>query len=131
MLRAIIAVIVGYALWSVVWVVGNAVLFARAAEAVGRGEAFLEPGPLAGALVLSVACSLLAGAACGKIAGARTRPAALVLGGLLLLTGIGVQASIWNLEPLWYHAAFLVLLGPVTVLAAVIAAGRAGKSVVA
>ncbi len=43
--------------------------------------------------------------------------AVLVTAVLLLLTGIGVQSTVWHLMPLWYHATFLVLIVPVCVLA--------------
>jgi len=35
-----------------------------------------------------------------------------VLAVLLLATGVGVQASVWILMPVWYHLGFLGLLVP-------------------
>lgn len=44
--------------------------------------------------------------------------AAIVTSVLLLLTGIGVQASVWTQMPVWYHLSFLVLVAPVTLAGA-------------
>lgn len=116
MLRAIAAAIVGYALWTALWFAGNIAFFAEAAEAVGNGERYDKPGPLVAVIVLSIVCSIAAGASAGFIGGrcGRGRVMALIVGVLLLLTGIGVQASAWDLMPVWYHLTFLVLLLPVT-----------------
>ncbi len=48
---------------------------------------------------------------------------AITLGVLLLLTGIGVQASVRDLMPVWYHVVFLALLIPATIIAAKLAGG--------
>lgn len=116
MVRAAIAVIVGYSLWTVIWVGANALFFASAAQAASKNETVTQVPILLGMLMTSIICSLAAGAACGSIKA--SMPAATALGTLLLLTGIAVQSSVWNLMPLWYHAAFLVLLVPVTTGAA-------------
>ncbi|MBL8764758.1 MAG: hypothetical protein JNM07_10865 [Phycisphaerae bacterium] len=115
MLRIIIAVVVGFALWSAVWLGGNTLLFSSASEAVGRGEAVTGAGVLLGILALSVACSAIAGAAAGAIA--RSMRAVTVLAVLLLAVGVLVQASALHLMPAWYHVVFLGLLIPVTTLA--------------
>ena len=132
MLRAVIAVIVGYALWTAIWLGGNALVFAEASEVVASKQPYSEPGPLAGILVLSVVCSLVAGAAAGAIAANRGAVAAVVLGALLLVTGIAVQAGVWSLMPVWYHVTFLVLLVPATIAGARLAPrSRAGRRLTA
>lgn len=118
MLRAILAVIAAYAIWTAIWLTGNALFFADAAEVVGKGEPYTAPGPLAAVLVLSVVCSLAAGVTASAVGGKKARPAALVTATLLLLTGVGVQAGVWNLMPVWYHLTFLILLVPFTLLGA-------------
>jgi hypothetical protein len=128
MLRAIIAVIAGYALWTALWLGGNALLFTDAAEAVARDEAFTAPGPLAGILVLSIICSLAAGLTAAAIAPKKATPAALTLALLLLATGIAVQAGAWSLMPVWYHLTFLILLVPITMLGARLAPVRSGRT---
>jgi hypothetical protein len=111
--RAILGVIVGYVVWTVLWLAGNNLLFAGAAEIVTGGRRLSNPGPLVGILVLSVVCSLAAGAATAAIANVRARASVLIMAALLLVTGIGVQASVWNQMPAWYHLAFLALIVPV------------------
>lgn len=125
MLRAVLGVIVGYAIWSILWITGNGLVFKEVAEVVRRGEPYMKTGPYVGVLVLSVLCSLAAGAVCAVIAGKKATSAAIVTGVLLLLTGIGVQASVWTLMPVWYHLTFLVLLVPVTLVGARLARQKA------
>ena len=117
MLRAVIGIIVGYTLWTAIWLGGNAVIFSDIADSIRRGEPTTRPGPYVGVLVLSVVCSLAAGASAGAIAGRR---APVTLASLLLLTGVGVQIGAWNMMPTWYHLSFLALLMPVTLLGGII-----------
>jgi hypothetical protein len=125
--RAIVGVIAGYAVWTALWLGGNSLLFGRAGEVVASGQKFTAVGLLLGILALSVVCSLAAGAAAAAIAKARTRGAVMVMGTLLLATGIAVQASVWNLMPVWYHVPFLVLVVPACILGArLVSGGRAG-----
>lgn len=128
MLRAILAIIAAFALWTTLWLIGNALFFSDAAEVVGRGEPYTDPGPLAGVLALSLVCSLVAGLTAALIGGKRARAAAIVAGVLLLLTGIGVQAGVWDRMPLWYHLSFLILLVPVTLLGSRLALVRRAPS---
>ncbi|MCA9277729.1 MAG: hypothetical protein H6815_02975 [Phycisphaeraceae bacterium] len=119
MARAIIGVIVGYAIWTCIWLGGNAVLLPDAAKVVGEGQFYGDAGPLAIALVLSVVCSLAAGIVTTSIARPMHRMrCGIVLSIALLLTGIGVQTGVWNLMPAWYHISFLVLLVPMTLVGA-------------
>ena len=130
MARAIIGVIAGYAVWSFVWLAGNALLFEAAGQEVAEGRSFTAAGPLLGILLLSVVCSLAAGAATAAIAKVKARGSVPVMALLLLATGIAVQASAWSLMPVWYHLTFLVLLVPVCLLGARLATrpGVAGAS---
>jgi hypothetical protein len=116
MLRAVIGIIVGYALWTIIWLGGNAIIFMDIAELIGRGQAYLKPGPYLGVLALSIFCSLAGGASAAAIAPKRAWSSTIILAALLLLTGIGVQMGVWDMMPLWYHLSFLGLLVP-TVLA--------------
>jgi hypothetical protein len=116
MTRAILGVIAGYAVWTVIWLGGNSAFFGAAAEEVRGGRPFTAAGPLVALVGLSVVCSLAAGLATAAIAKERRRPAVLVMAALLLITGIAVQAGVWALMPLWYHLTFLALLVPVAVL---------------
>ncbi len=125
MLRAVIGVIAGYVTWSVLWFVGNRLLFAEAAEVVGAGEPYTRTGPLLGVLVLSIVCSLAAGAVAAKIAQSRRWGTVAVMAVLLLITGVVVQASVWSLMPFWYHVVFLALIIPVCQVGSWLAVGAA------
>ncbi len=125
MLRAVMGVIAGYVTWSVVWFVGNRLLFAEAAEVVGAGERYTRTGPLLGVLALSVVCSLAAGAVAAKISQAKGWGTVAVMAVLLLITGIVVQASVWSLMPVWYHVLFLALIIPICQVGSWLATGAA------
>lgn len=113
MLRIIAGVLIGYAVWTVIWVGTHSTLFHAAGEAAARGEPITETGVLVGMLALSVVCSIGAGLVCGTIA-RRSGFAAAVLAALLLLTGLGVQIAAWKLFPIWYHLIFLPIVPVVT-----------------
>jgi energy-converting hydrogenase Eha subunit F len=114
MLRNVMGVITGYAVWTAIWLAGNKLFFGAAAEAAQGGRYYSEAGPLIGVLALSIACSLAAGLATVRVALGKARGALLVMAGLLLVTGIAVQAGVWHLMPVWYHLIFLGLLIPVS-----------------
>ena len=123
-MRTVVAVIAGYVVWTVIWLGGNALLFADATDAIGRGEYYGDAGPLAGVIVLSVVCSLAAGLVAGRLAPARARRSVLIMAILLLATGIVVQANAWPLMPVWYHLTFLALILPMAVVGGRVAAPR-------
>lgn len=111
MKNPLLAVVLGYAVWTALWLAGNQFLFADAAAQVESGEALNDTGVLIPILALSIVCSICAGFMLRLLAGSN-RKAWVVLSGLLIATGIAVQGSVWNLMPLWYHLAFLILLAP-------------------
>lgn len=114
MLRTILAALAGYAVWTVLWLAGNKAFFEEAAEAIAEGGSFTEGGPLIGAVVLAVVCSLAGGLVSAKVDTVTSGRAALVLGFALLATGVAVQARVWAQLPVWYHLAFLAVLVPMT-----------------
>lgn len=116
MWRAVLGVIAGYLVWTVLWLGGNAVLFSEITQTVSAKQSFSAPGPLVGVIALSVVCSIAAGAVCAAIVRNRPRAAVLVLAALLLMTGVAVELGQSTLVPLWFMVAFLVLIVPVTVL---------------
>lgn len=121
MWRPALAVVGGYGLWTIIWLGGGQALLVAFPDALPDGETdggrVTSIPYLAAALALSVLCSLAAGALC-RVARTRWLAAACALSVLLLLTGIGVQASAWELMPAWYHLTFLALLAPITLLGA-------------
>jgi ammonia channel protein AmtB len=127
MLRIILGIVAGFIVWSLLWVGLDALLatispgwfgnhFNEFQNAVNRNEPFMSPASVSAYLIFqSVLCSLAAGFTAAAIA-KESRKTTLVLGILLLLTGIFVEAAHWNYFPIWYHVSFLLLLIPVTVL---------------
>jgi len=119
MIRAVLGVLVGYGLWTAVFLGGAAGLsraFPEEQAAFDAGGDYRATLPLALFVVLSVMASLVAGRSTAWIAGRRARAAVLVMALALLATGIAVEASAWSRMPLWYHVAFLALLVPACLL---------------
>lgn len=114
-MKKVFGVIAGYAAWTVIFLGGGAAL--RSAFGVSEIDAFVANPSiplLVLLLLLSFAASFAAGAVTARIAGIGAP--VLVLGGLLLATGIPVQIGSWDLLPVWYHLVFLVMLVPMTVV---------------
>ena len=108
-MKVIGAVLAGFFLWSVLWVVGNIVLQKlfpdKFEEGITQGT-----GMLIGVILLSICYSLAAGYLTALIDGGLR--AAWILGALNLAFGIAVQIKYGKQVPVWYHIAFLVLLVP-------------------
>ena len=66
-------------------------------------------------LLRSVIISIMAGFLTAVVAG-ENKTSTLILGILLLLFGLIVQIFAWNYAPIWYHALFLALLVPMTIV---------------
>ena len=119
MKKAVIGILIGYAVWTALWLGGNVGLsaaFPDQAAAFTGGEPITGTSYLAIALVLSVVCSFLAGLTNAALAGTQSKGPVLTMAGLLLITGIAVQAGVWSLMPVWYHSVFLLLLVPVCLI---------------
>ncbi|HEX8738060.1 MAG TPA: hypothetical protein VF721_22190 [Pyrinomonadaceae bacterium] len=127
MLRIILGVIVGFILWSILWVGGDAVLSAISPGWWGRTSLefraavenktpySLDSIVLILLLVKSVVTSVISGFVTAAIARENAK-STLLLGILLLLFGIFIQSMYWNYMPLWYHLPFLLLLIPMSML---------------
>lgn len=127
MLRIILSVIVGFILWSILWVGSDALLslispgwwgkqsleFRAAVE--NKTPYSLDSIVLILLLVKSVITSVISGFVTAIIAGENSK-STLVLGILLVLFGIFIQSMHWNYMPLWYHIPFLLLLIPMTIM---------------
>jgi hypothetical protein len=111
MKNPLLAVVLGYLVWTIIWLGANQFLFADAAAKVESGQALNDMGALFSQLALSVVCSICSGLMLRAMA-TGNRKAWVVLSGLLVATGISVQGSVWTLMPVWYHLAFLILLAP-------------------
>lgn len=120
MLQMILGIFVGFVVWSILWVGSDALLKAvwtDYAESVNAGN--FSFGILMLSLVRSIICSVLAGYITASIATDSSK-AVPILGVLLLIVGILVQAGVWKSIPIWYHLIFLILLIPMTILGGMI-----------
>jgi hypothetical protein len=122
-MRQLAGVVAGFILWSVLWLGLNQLLLVLGVLAPPTNEPLTNTTPLLVLLASSVVISLASGWATARIVGFPWALSAVVLGVLLLLTGIFVQIKLWYLIPLWYHVSFLLLLIPMTFLGARMQAG--------
>ena len=135
MVRIILGVVAGFVAWSILWVGSDQVLISASPSWYGAHQFQLENAmynqtPFSAdstililRLVSSVIFSLMSGFLAVVISNEQSRTT-LILGVLLLITGILFQFMVWNYIPIWYHFVFLFLLIPVT-----IAGGKLRKSV--
>ncbi len=126
MLRIILGVIVGFIIWSIVWVGGEQALASlwtdfgnhsrEAEKAVTNGTA-LEPNAIFAVvnLLRSFLTSMIAGYMTALVAGEFKR-STMVLGLILLAVGVAVEYMFWNVAPAWYHILFVIFLIPMTIL---------------
>ncbi len=125
MLKIILGVIVGFVIWSIIWVGSDQVLIQSVGWYGAQQHLFeramfnKEPfSPditiLLLNLVRSVVISFLSGYLAALVANENAKTP-LILGVLLLLAGLAVEIIAWNYLPIWYHFIFLILLTPVTI----------------
>ena len=116
MLKITLGVIVGFIVWSILWVAVDAVLRAVWADYNKSVEAMnFTASMLIVPLVLSAVVSIISGYVAALIAKENAK-SPLILGILLLIVGIMVQISVWDKIPLWYHLTFWILLVPMTII---------------
>lgn len=116
MFKIILGAIVGFFVWSILWVGGDAILKAVSVNYAESAATMNFSAPmLMIPLILSAAVSIVSGFVAASIARENTK-SPLLLGILLLITGIFVQLSVWEKIPVWYHLAFWVLLIPMASL---------------
>lgn len=116
MLMDILAVVAGFAAWSVLWLGGNPQVLKLFPGALQKDGSLHHTGALLTLLVFAAAVSAVAGYVVTLVSGGANLP--LILGIILLLVGIMVQRQYWKLMPLWYHLLFLGLLVPATLFGA-------------
>lgn len=134
MVRVILGVVAGFVVWSILWVGSDQVLINASKGWYGAHQSAMETAVYNGGpftadttimlirLVISIVASIMAGFIASFIALGNAR-ATLALGVVLLIVGIAVQAMLWNVQPVWFHVIFLILLVPLTILG-----GRLKKS---
>jgi len=123
--RAIGGVVVGYALWSVLWLGLNAGVQAALPDIVDPLQPLTHTGVLAFFVVASVVISIGSGFVCAAVRGSSSMKSVQVLAAALLVTGIGAEVSYWAMTPVWYHLVFLALLVPATLWGGSLRAGKA------
>jgi hypothetical protein len=116
MVKRILGIVAGLAVWMAIVSVAGAVMrlswpaYARVADAM----TFSVPMMVA-RLSIGVFATLAAGMVAAAIA--PKPPLARLMPGVLLLIGfIPVHVSLWNKFPVWYHLTFLLSLVPLTYL---------------
>ncbi|MDQ3063405.1 MAG: hypothetical protein M3R14_11195 [Acidobacteriota bacterium] len=116
MLKIFLGIIVGFVVWSILWVGVDAVLrmvwtsYDESVKAMNFSSSMLIVP-----LVLSAVVSIISGFVAALISKESSK-SPLILGILLLIVGIFVQVNVWDKIPLWYNLAFWILLIPMTVL---------------
>ena len=112
MLRHSIAIAAGFILWSFLWLGYNMVLQSMAMLPTDDTKQIESVASLLSLLLGSIVASVIAGYVTAAIGRTPTNVPTLVLGLLLLATGVAVQSQYWQLMPVWYHVLFLGLLLP-------------------
>lgn len=126
MVRIILGVIVGFVVWSIVWVGSEQTLgkfwaeygaHSNDAEKAFMNGTALESNPIIAFvnLIRSFLTSLIAGYLGALVAGEYKR-STMILGVILVAVGVAVEYLFWNLAPAWYHILFILFLLPMTVL---------------
>lgn len=129
MLRIIGGVIVGFIVWSIVWVGSQSLLAALSPDWLGKHsldaqKALIDGTPLASAgdasiaiinLIRSFVTSLIGGYMAALVAGEYKR-STMALGIVLLVVGVAIEYMSWNIAPAWYHIIFVLALIPMTIL---------------
>lgn len=128
MVRILLGVVVGFIVWSIIWVGSDQTLvtlspewygaFTHAAErSLVNGVAIDAIDPMIYLLNLlrSIITSIIAGYMCALAAG-EYRRSTMVLGIILVLVGIAVEVAFRNAAPFWYHILFVIFLYPMAML---------------
>ena len=115
MIMSIVAIVAGYATWTIIFLGGSAGVRSAMASTHDAAGYSSDMSTLMVYLVLSMIASAVAGYVTAKISKVKVRRDTLILAGALLATGIPVQLSAWDLLPVWYNLAFLLLLAPLTI----------------
>ncbi|MGI9519555.1 MAG: hypothetical protein ACR2NP_21060 [Pirellulaceae bacterium] len=116
MIKNIVAVVAGYLFWTVIFLGGGAGIRSLRPAVHDENGLTTDTSTLVIYLAISIVASLTAGFVCAKLAEYKSWKFVTILAVLLLATGIPVQLSAGAALPVWYNAAFLLLLVPVTLI---------------
>ena len=112
MLRSILSVVAAIAVWGVLWVSVNLGIAGAMPTRFDENGITSDPALLVLFIAISAVLCVLAGWLCASIAKHSLMKHVFVLALIQLTIGIFVQASGWDLMPLWYHVTFLALVVP-------------------
>ncbi len=128
MVRIILAVIVGFLVWSILWLGSEEVLSMIfpdwfGAHQIAFNKAVFNKTPfmvedtsiLIWNVVRGSIITIISGYLAALIAG-ENKTSTLVLGVCLLLFGLYIVFETWTMIPVWYHALFSLMLIPLTIL---------------
>jgi len=117
--RIIIAVVVGFVLWTALWLVTGLVITKVVPDAAPvEGQRIESTGILLIFIVISVIISVVSGIAAVKIAPAAAAKTGWILAAVLFAVGLAIEIGGWDTTPAWYHIVFLLLLIPSVVVGA-------------
>lgn len=115
-MKIFIGISIGFVAWTVLWLGSEPIIFSVVPEwNHGDDLSKVAENYLATKLVLSAMFSISAGYLCSVI-GRENMRGPILLGFLLLAVGVFVQLEVWNSIPAWFHAIFLGLLLPLTII---------------
>lgn len=115
MWKIALGVIAGFVVWTILWLIVSPLVSLIAPELMPSADFSVIPVAfLLIVLLASVICSIAAGFTAVSVSKELPKTT-LYLGAALLLVGILVEFSNWNLLPVWYHLMFLILLIPMTI----------------
>ena len=117
MLRMILGIVVGFAVWFLIFAGIEPFVNAVAPNwTVQQGATYTGSVPILLAyLIRTIIASIIAGFTAALIANNKTKTP-LILGIILLLIGLPIHIIGWNTLPVWYHLFWLASLVPMTVL---------------
>lgn len=107
--RIILAVLVGWLLYGIVW---NAIAFLL--TLLWPDTFGMDNEVLVVYLLASIPVSVLAGYASARVGMTHHATAVKALAIVNLVTGIAVQLMSWDLLPAWWHILFLLFIVPAT-----------------
>jgi hypothetical protein len=127
MMRIVLAAIVGFVAWSILWVGSERALSVASPDWFGAHQVAFEKATLnkeaytpdTTILVLNVARGTLVTILTGfltALISRENRRSTLILGILLVAFGLVVVVMTWHIIPLWYHVLFTVMLIPMTIV---------------
>jgi uncharacterized membrane protein len=110
MLRIILGAIIGFVVWSILWVGSDAVFMAISPAYKDYMEGFqkaIETNRTFEVSSITLLLTLFKSFICSIVAGLITA--------LVAAENIFIQSIYWNYIPLWYHIPFLLMLIPLSV----------------